>query len=423
MDKGVSRNQRRRVVLTGLGVIAPNGVGKDAFWRSLISGRSAVGHISLFDASPYPCRVAGEVSTFQPEQFMRPARTKHRGRFSQFAVAASKLALRDADLDLKRVPGDRVRICMGTSMAGIGDVTEGARLGFARAGFGAIPMVSGLEFAAHAPVAHISAELGIRGQALTLGSACTTGIDAIHWASTQIADGYADLAFAGATDAPLAELAYATLSALGILTSFAGPPAQASRPYDLGRDGMVLGEGAAVVVLEDLDRAVARGAPIYAEVLGCGYGNEGGYGPRTDVAEMALAHAIQSALAEAGLTAAAIDHINAHGNGLPDYDLIETRAFKAVLGAQAYNVPISSIKSMIGHAMGAASAMQVVAACLTLQHGIIPPTINLCSPDPECDLDYVPLKARAARVRRVMLNAHAMGGTHTVLILGAPPIS
>jgi 3-oxoacyl-[acyl-carrier-protein] synthase II len=415
-------SRRRRVVVTGLGVVAPNGVGKEAFWRSLVAGQSAVNPITLFDASSYPCRIAGEISNFQPEKFMRPARTKHRGRFSQFAVAAAKLALQDSRLEVRNISGDRVQICMGTSMAGIGDVTEGARLGFARAGFEAIPVVSGLEFAAHAPVSHVSAELGIQGQALTLGSACTTGVDAVHWASTQIADGYADVAFAGATDAPLAELAYATLSALGILTNYVGPPSQASRPYDLHRDGMVLAEGAAVIVLEELDHAVARGASICAEVLGYGHGNEGGYGPRTDTAEKALAHAIDLALDEAGLEARDLDHINAHGNGLPDYDLVETRAFKQALGTQAYNVPVSSIKSMIGHAMGAASAMQVVAACLTLQHGIIPPTINLDSPDPECDLDYVPHKARPARVRRILLNAHAMGGTHTVLIVGAPPI-
>ena len=165
-----------------------------------------------------------------------------------------------------------------------------------------------------------------------------------------------------------------------------------------------------------------RGGPVYAEVLGHGHGNEGGYGPKTDAAERALAGAIASALDEAGLTAREIDHINAHGNGLPDYDLVETRAFKSALGAQAYNIPINSIKSMIGHAMGAASAMQVVASCLTLRHGVIPPTINLNSPDPECDLDYVPHKSRPSRVRRVLLNAHAMGGTHSVLILGAPPV-
>lgn len=407
--------------MTGLGVVAPNGTGKDAFWENLVAGNSAIRPISLFDASPYPCRVAAEILNFQPENFMRPARTKHRGRFSQLAVAAAKLAVQDARLELKRVRADRVRICVGTSMAGIGDVTEGARLGFARSGFSGIPVLSGLEFAAHAPVAHVSGELGIQGQAMTLGSACTTGVDAVDWATTQIADGYADLALAGATDAPLAELAYATLSSLGILTRYAGPPQRASRPYELNRDGMVLGEGAAVILLEEMNHAVSRGASVYAEVLGYGHGNEGGYGPRTDAAEKALADAIGTAIARAGLAAQDIDYINAHGNGLPDYDLIETRAFKDALGPQAYNIPVSSIKSMIGHAMGAASAIQVVASCLTLQHGIIPPTINLDAPDPECDLDYVPFKPRVARVRYVLLNAHAMGGTHAVLIMGAPP--
>jgi 3-oxoacyl-[acyl-carrier-protein] synthase II len=413
-------NHSRRVVVTGLGVVAPNGIGKDAFWRSLVAGTSAIRTISLFDASRYPCQVGAEVSDFRPEAFMLPARVKHRGRFSQLAVAAAKLAVQDANLDLKEVRGDRVRIAIGTSMSGIGDITEGARLGFARAGFEGIPIVSGLEFAAHAPVSHISAELKIQGQALTLGSACTTGLDAVQWAAQQIAMGYADLALAGATDAPFAELAYATLSALGILTTYEGPPSKASRPYDLHRDGMVLGEGATVVILEELNSALARGVPFYAEVLGYGHGNEGGYGPRTDTAERALAYGIRSALAMAGLTPGDLDHINAHGNGLPDYDLVETRAFKEALGAHAYNIPVNSIKSAIGHAMGAASALQVAASCLTIQHGVIPPTINLDTPDPECDLDYVPLKARPGRVRRILINAHAMGGTHSVLILGAP---
>jgi 3-oxoacyl-(acyl-carrier-protein) synthase len=411
-------NHRRQVVITGLGVVAPNGIGKDVFWTNLAGGKSAIGPIRLFDASPFPCRVAAEISNFRADAFMLPARVRHRGRFSQLAVAAAKLALKDALLDvkdLKKLRGDRIRIGMGTSMGGIGDVVEDARNGFARSGFKGIPVVSSLEFAAHAAVSHISVELGIEGQALTLGSACTTGFDAVDWATSQIADGYADLALAGATDAPLAELAYAALSALGIFASDG-----VSRPYDLHRSGMILGEGAAVLILEEVDHAKVRGAPVYAEVLAAGHGNEGGYGPRTDTAERALSNAIRAALTRARLSASDIDYISAHGNGLPDYDLVETRAFKEALGHAAYNIPISSIKSMIGHAMGAGSVLQVAASCLTLQHGIIPPTINLRTPDPECDLDYVPHKARVARVRRVLLNAHAMGGTHSVLILGAP---
>ena len=414
-------NHRRRVVITGLGVVAPNGIGKDVFWENLAAGKSAVRPISLFDASPFPCRVAAEVSNFQPDAFMLPARARHRGRFSQLAVAAAKLALKDGLLDprnLNKIPAERMRIGLGTSMGGIGDIVEDARIGFARSGFKGIPIISSLEFAAHAAVSHVSVELGIQGQALTLGSACTTGFDAVDWATSQIADGHADLAFAGATDAPLAELAYAALSALGILA-----PDGISRPYDLHRSGMILGEGAAVLLLEEIDHARSRGAPLYAEVLASGHGNEGGYGPRTDTAEKALSSAIRASLLKGRLSAADIDYIGAHGNGLPDYDLVETRAFKEALGESAYNTPISSIKSMIGHAMGAGCVFQIAASCLTLQRGIIPPTINLHTPDPECDLDYVPHKARTARVRRVLLNAHAMGGTHSVLILGAPTTS
>jgi len=414
-------DHRRQVVITGLGVVAPNGIGRETFWKNLAAGKSAVAPISLFDASAFPCRVAAEVANFRADAFMLPARMRHRGRFSQLAVAAAKLALNDALLDprdLRKVPGDRMRIGLGTSMGGIGDVVEDARIGFARNGFKGIPMVSSLEFAAHAAVSHVSVELGIQGQALTFGSACTTGFDAVDWATSQIADGHADLAFAGATDAPLAQLAYAALSALGIFASDG-----ISRPYDLHRTGMILGEGAAVLVLEEMEHARSRGAPLYAEVLGAGHGNEGGYGPKTDTAEKALSNAVRTALSKSRLSAADIDYIGAHGNGLPDYDLVETRAFKQAFGDAVYNIPISSIKSMIGHAMGAGSVLQIAASCLTLQLGIIPPTINLHTSDPECDLDYVPHKARVARIRRVLLNAHAMGGTHSVLILGAPTSS
>lgn len=411
-------NRRREVVITGLGVVAPNGIGKDAFWANLAAGKSAIGPISHFDASAFPCGVAAEVPKFQADAFMLPARAKHRGRFSQLAVAAAKLALKDALLDtadFKKLNGNRLRIAIGTSMGGAGDIGEEMRLGFAKNGFKGIPMVSAIEFASHAAVGHVSVELGIQGQALTLGSACTTGLDAVDWAASQISDGYADLALAGATDAPLAELAYATLSALGIFASDG-----VSRPYDLNRTGMVLGEGAAILVLEEEDHARARGAPLYASVLAAGHGNEGGYGRRTDTAEKALCNAIRTALLRAKLNPTDIDYISAHGNGMPDYDLVETRAFKDAFGEVAYSIPVSSIKSMIGHAMGAGSVLQVAGSCLTLRHGIIPPTINLRTRDPECDLDYVPEKARAARVRRVLLNAHAMGGTHSVLILGMP---
>jgi 3-oxoacyl-[acyl-carrier-protein] synthase II len=403
-----------------LGVVAPNGIGKDTFWSNLIAGKSAIDYITAFDPTPYPCHVAGEIRDFDPKDFMHARRTKHRGRFSQFAVAAAKLALADCGIDLGREQQRRVVACLGTSMNGSGDVYEAARVAYDRDGMKGIPMMSGIEFAAHAPVSHISSELGIRGQGMTVASACATGLDAIQWGVDQIHEDRADVVFAGSTEAPISEFCFATLCALGALSKFDDPPLKASRPYDRRRDGLVLGEGAAICVLEELGHAIDRGANVYAEILGYGTGNEGGFGTKINAAELALTEAITTALASASKSPGDIDYINAHGNSLPDYDLIETRAFRTAFGRAAYSVPTSSIKSMIGHAMGAASAFQVVSSCLTLEHSVIPPTINYEVPDPECDLDYVPNHARASRVRTVLINAHAMGGTHSVLILGKP---
>jgi 3-oxoacyl-[acyl-carrier-protein] synthase II len=410
----------RRVVVTGLGVVAPNGIGKETFWNNLIAGKSAIDYITAFDPTPYPCHVAGEIRDFDPKDFMHARRTKHRGRFSQFAVAAAKLALADCGIDLGREQQRRVVACLGTSMNGSGDIYEAARVAYDRDGMKGIPMMSGIEFAAHAPVSHISSELGIRGQGMTVASACATGLDAIQWGVDQIHEDRADVVFAGSTEAPISEFCFATLCALGALSKFDDPPLRASRPYDRRRDGLVLGEGAAICVLEELGHAIDRGANVYAEVLGYGTGNEGGFGTKINAAELALTEAISTALSSARKSPSDIDYINAHGNSLPDYDLIETRAFRTAFGRAAYSVPTSSIKSMIGHAMGAASAFQVVSSCLTLEHSVIPPTINYEVPDPECDLDYVPNQARASRARTVLINAHAMGGTHSVLILGKP---
>ena len=410
--------RRRRVVITGLGVIAPNGIGKDAFWGNLVAGHSAVDYIQAFDASSFPCKVAAEVRDFRPERFMHARRTKHRGRFSQFAVAAAKLALEDSRLVLSSELPERVMLCIGTSANGVGDVYESARLGFERSGVNGVPQTTTIEWASHAPVAHVSTELGLRGQAMTLASACSTGVDALQWAATRVMAGDADLVLAGGTDAPISPLCFATFCAAGALSRFNAPATRASRPYDLNRDGLVMGEGAVIYTVEGLEHALARDATIYGEVLGFATGNEGGYGARTEAGELALSDAILAALNSANLAKEDIDHINAHGNAMPDYDLVETRAFKRAFGPIAYNIPVNSVKSMIGHAMGAGSAFQVAAACLTLRYSIIPPTINLDTPDPDCDLDYVPGKARVSRIRNVLINAHAMGGTHSVMILG-----
>ncbi len=316
----------RRVVITGLGVIAPNGIGKDSFWH---------------------CKVAAEVKDFKPEQFMNVRRTKHRGRFSQFAVAAAKLALEDARVVLADEPSERVMLCLGTSAHGIADVYETGVTGFQDNGVAGIPLTTGIEYAAHAASGHVSVEIGIKGQAMTLASACSTGLDVAQWAAAQISEDRASVVLAGCSEAPFGPMCFAAFCASGSLSAYDRPPTRASRPYDLDE----------------------------------------------------------------------IDYINSHGNALPDYDLVETLAFKRAFGSIAYNIPISSIKSMIGHALGAASAFQLAAACLSLRDQVIPPTINLDTPDPACDLDYVPFRAREARLRNALINAHAMGGTHSVLVL------
>ena len=410
----------RRVVITGLGVVAPNGIGKDAFWGNLVAGYSAVDYITAFDPSPFPCKVAAEVKDFKPEQFMLARRTKHRGRFSQFAVAAAKLALEDSGLNLADEPPQRVMLCLGTSANGSGDLYETARIGFQTEGVAGIPPTSCIEYSGHAAAGHVSMELGIRGQAMTVASACSIGLDAVHWATMQIVADRVSVVLAGSTDAPIAPFSFGTVCASGSVSQFDAPDTCASRPYDLHRSGLVLGEGAAVYVVEELEHALARRATIYAEVLGFASGNEGGYGHRVEAGELALTEAIRIALEQASLGQRDIDYINAHGNALPDYDLVETLAIKRAFGSLAYNIPVSSIKSMIGHALGAASALQVVATCLALQSHTVPPTINLDVPDPECDLDYIPFRARHLRLRNVLINAHAMGGTHSVLILGQP---
>ena len=411
------------MVITGIGVVAPNGIGKQAYWDSLVAGRSGVDWITEFNTDPYPCKVAAKVKDFDPADFMNWRRARERGRFSQFAVAASKMARDDAGLDLSKEPPQRVLACIGNAMNGSGDVFDVARTGWEKDGLAGIPTLSGIEFAAHAAATHVSTELGIRGQALTLASACSTGLDVIQWAAEKILDGTASIVFAGSTEAPLSEFCFATLCAFGSISTFNDPPLKASRPFDLRRQGLVLGEGSAVMVVEELEHALDRGAFIYAEVLGFGTGNEAGIQNRRDASQLALRQSIDSALAQAALMPEQIDYINAHGNAMPDYDRIDTEALRASFGQCAYSIPVSSIKSMVGHAMGAAGSLQVAATCLTLAHSIIPPTINYEVPDPACDLDYVPNIARVCRVRRALINAHAIGGTYSALILGVPDSS
>ena len=408
----------RRVVITGLGVVAPNGIGKETFWQNLVAGKSAIDYITAFDASTYPCQVAGEVRDFDPKAFMTARKARVMGRFSQLAIGATRLAFEDAALTIGGDLTSSTSIFYGTSINGGGDVAATALETLLAEGVAKIDPWAALEYPAHAPSSYIAIEFGIHGPALSVSSNCCTGIDAVNQGFQHIAEGLSSVAIVGGCDAPIFPLSFGAFCALGALTKRNDAPQKASRPYDGLRDGLVVSEGAATLVLEELEFAQERGAHIYGEVLGHGSASEAIGMRKGDLSGKRMASAIAEALHQAGLTPDDVDHINAHGSSLLDYDVCDTNAFKEAFGQHAYRIPVSSIKSMIGQPVSAAGTIQAAAACLSLRDQIVPPTINQEVSDPQCDLDYVPNVARVARVKHVLINGHSFGGSVAALVIG-----
>lgn len=407
----------RRVVITGLGVVAPNGIGKETFWQNLIAGKSAIDYITAFDPSAHSCHVAAEVRDFHPPDFMSTRRAKAMTRFSQLAVAATRLAFEDS-----RIPTtvwQRMAICFGTSVSGLQVAVDGVQ-DFIAKGPGVIKPSTALEYPPHAAASYLAIEFRINGPAITVSSNCCTGIDAIAAAAREISSGRVDAAVAGSSDAPLFPIIFDAFCSLGALTKRNDDPTKASRPYDLLRDGLVLAEGGAALILEEREFALARGASIYAEVLGHNAASEAIGMRKGDLSGTVLSETIRAAIHSASLSPDDIDHINAHGSSLPDFDVCDTRAFKSALGNHAYRIPVSSIKSMIGQPVSAAGIFQAAAVCLSIRHQEVPPTINQQVPDPRCDLDYVPNTARTARVRYALINGHSFGGSVSAMIFGPP---
>jgi 3-oxoacyl-[acyl-carrier-protein] synthase II len=411
--------QKQRVVITGLGAVAPNGIGKDAYWEGLLSGRSGIRRITHFDASEFPCQIAGEVVDFQPSRYIEPQEAKRLARVSQFAVAAAKMALEDSKLRVTQENTHKIGVCFGTSM-GKPEVFEEDYSRYLKRGVHGINPFTHIELAAHGSSSHVSIALGAGGICGTLSSGCTTGLDVIQWGYHQVASGRAAAMIVGSAEALISPFIFGLVCAVRVLSKRNNEPERAVRPFDLDRDGIVLSEGAGALVLERLDRAQDRGAELYAEIRGFASAREGEVIVKGNDDGKGIARVMQSALANAEMLETDIDYISAHGVGLPDYDLAETEAIKEVFGHHAYNMPVSSIKSMIGQPFAASGALQAVASCLSLRYGQVPPTINYYHPDPQCDLDYVPNRARSARLRTTLTHAHGMGGTTSVLILGKP---
>jgi 3-oxoacyl-[acyl-carrier-protein] synthase II len=351
-------------------------------------------------------------------------------RFSQLAVVASRLAADDAGLrDMSAA------VCIGTAVQGTSDIGERAHSDFLRAGWRGLDRYQGLELAAHAATSHVQRELGLAGPSITIASACCTGVDTIAWAADQIRSGNITAALVGAAEAPLSEFTFGLFAASSFLSTWDGPPQEASRPYDRLRSGLVLSEGAAMMVLEELETALSRGAQPYAEVLGYassaeaappGRRREQEAGPprrRHERYTIALEHAITVAITRSRLSPVEIDYVCAHGNSTQFDDAAEAAAHRGAFRQHAYRMPVSSIKSMIGQPFAAAGVMQASAAVLAVKHKVVPPTINYDHPDPSCDLDYVPNQARAARVNHALFHSHSLGGgvpgSHSAMVVGA----
>jgi 3-oxoacyl-[acyl-carrier-protein] synthase II len=406
---------RRRVVVTGCGCVSPLGNHVAETWKSLLEGRSGVDWITLFDASQHNTRFAAEVKGFDGAALFGSREARRMDRFTQFALAAALEAFEQAGLKPEALDRDRVGVVIGSGIGGIStllaQVEEMRQRGPERVSPFLIPMM----IADSAP-ATIAIRLGLRGPNMALATACASGANAIGEAAEMIRRGDADVMLAGGAEASIVPVAMAALNVMGALSTRNEAPQQASRPFDRQRDGFVMAEGSGMLVLESLDHALARKAPILAELSGYGTSNDAYHisAPAENGAGAALS--MRWALEDAGLSPEQIDYINAHGTSTPLNDKSETQAIKSVFGEAAYSIPISSTKSMTGHLLGASGALEAVICVQVLRHQILPPTINYEHPDPECDLDYVPNQARPHPVRHVMSNSFGFGGHNATLI-------
>ncbi|MCG8916945.1 beta-ketoacyl-[acyl-carrier-protein] synthase family protein [Actinokineospora sp. PR83] len=415
----------RIVAITGIGVTAPGGIGVKDFWSLLTDGRTATRRISFFDPSPFRSQIAAEVDFDPVLQGLTPQEERRMDRAAQFAVVTAREAVADSGIEFDRIDPHRVGVTIGSAVgATTGLDTEYRTVSDA----GQLALVDHRYAVPHlynylvpsSFSAEVAWAVGAEGPNTVVSTGCTSGLDAVGHATELIREGSADLMVAGATDAPISPITVACFDAIKATTPRNDEAETASRPFDGTRNGFVLGEGAAVFVLEELSHARRRGAHVYATVAGYASRCNAYHmtGLRPDGREMA--EAIRVAMAQAAITPGAIDYINAHGSGTRQNDRHETAAYKRSLGARAHEVPVSSIKSMVGHSLGAIGSIEIAACALAMEHGVVPPTANLRTPDPECDLDYVPLTAREAGIDAVLSVGSGFGGFQSAMVLTKP---
>ena len=406
----------RRVVVTGIGAVTPVGNTAPAMWEALVAGRSGIGPLTTFDASAYASRIAGEVKGFDPTKHFPAKEARRLEKFVQYAVVAAKEAVVDSKLDVSKEDPDRLGVVVGSGIGSLRIIEEQHQVVLEKGPGKITPFLIPMLIVNMAP-AQIAITLGLKGPNSCTATACASGAHAVGDAFRIIQRGEADVMFAGGTESCITTLGIGGFCALMALSRRNDAPAKASRPFDKGRDGFVLGEGAGIAVLEELERAKQRGAPIYAEVIGYGMTGDAYHmtapSPDGDGAARAMAHAI----ADAKLTPEAISYINAHGTSTELNDKVETAAIKRVFKEAAKQVAVSSTKSMMGHLLGASGGVEFIIAALAIKHQIAPPTINYEERDPDCDLDYVPNQARRMPIQTVLSNSLGFGGHNATLIL------
>ena len=408
----------RRVAVTGLGLVSPLGVGNAENWKALLEGRSGIGPITRFDPSAFTCRIAGEVKGFDPSRYVEKREIKKMDTFIHYGMAAAHLAMEDSGLPVNDANRERIAVVVGSGIGGL-PIIEETQKKYVESG-GSPRVISPFFITAlivNEAAGNISIKYGLKGPNLATVTACTTGAHAVGEAYRLIQYGDADAAVAGGTESVITPLAVGGFAVMRALSSRNDEPQRASRPWDRDRDGFVMGEGAGLVILEEMESARKRGARIYCELVGYGLSgdayhiaapSENGDGP---------ARVMKNALLDAGIRPEQIDYVNAHGTSTPAGDRVETMAIKMVFGDHARRLPVSSTKSMTGHLLGAAGGVETAICARVVQDQVLPPTINYETPDPECDLDYVPNEARQARARYVLSNSFGFGGTNACLIL------
>ncbi|HEV2440611.1 MAG TPA: beta-ketoacyl-ACP synthase II [bacterium] len=412
------KNNKRHVVVTGIGAVTPIGSGAAGLYDGLRRERSAIGPITRFDAAPFNCRVAGEVSGFDPAAFIEPRRLRRLDRYAQFALACARMAIDDAGLRLEDEDRDAIGCFVGSALGGAAFAEE-QHVVFLNQGVRRIRPTLALSVFCGAASCNIAIEHDLRGPSSGNSDSCSSGAIAIGQAFRTVRDGYADVMVAGGVEVPLAPLTFGAFDVIRAMSTHNDEPARACRPFDRTRDGFVMAEGGALLVLEEREHARRRGAAVYGAVLGFGASNDAHHMTAPLPSGTQAARAMRLALAEAGVAAEDVDYVNAHGSGTPLNDSTETLAIKQVLGEHAYRVPVSATKAMHGHALGATGAIEAASCFLSLRHGYVPPTLNLETPDAACDLDYVRDRGREMPLRRILSNSFGFGGINASLVFGA----